>query len=133
MLLYFFSTVYTLAQLFKLNSNSVELSALARRGSGSACRSLFEGFVRWHKEGPCSAQPIAMEDSNQFQPVCLDIYPPLFYLNRTSQAIIQLVHRYNNSCGEPKVAYTFDTGPNTVLVMQDADLEPFAALFCFLW
>ena len=193
----FFTSVYTLAQLFKLNSNSVELSALARRGSGSACRSLFGGFVHWHKEGPCSAQPIAgadhwpelhcmvavvssqektigstegmrrsvetssflkhrvhnivprrveemqqailtknfqqfarltMEDSNQFHAVCLDTYPPLFYLNGTSQAIIQLVHRYNNSCGELKVAYTFDAGPNAVLIMKDADLGPFAAL-----
>jgi len=36
-----------------------------------------------------------MRDSNQFHAICLDTYPPLFYMNSTSQAIIQLVHRYN--------------------------------------
>ena len=156
--------VYTLAQLYELDASGSDLSALARRGSGSACRSLFGGFVRWYMEDPCIARPIAcanhwpdlrcmvavvstgtksvgstegmrrsvqtstllqhridkvlpnriegmqqailernferfaelsMKDSNQFHAVCLDTYPPLFYLNGTSNAIIQLVHLYN--------------------------------------
>ena len=44
-----------------------------------------------------------MQDSNQFHAVCLDTYPPLFYMNSTSHAIIQLVHQYNGACGEVKV------------------------------
>lgn len=36
--------VYTLSQLFGVKS---ELSAVARQGSGSACRSLYGGFVQW--------------------------------------------------------------------------------------
>ncbi|KAJ7311933.1 hypothetical protein JRQ81_006254 [Phrynocephalus forsythii] len=36
--------VYTLAQLYGVEG---ELSEVARRGSGSACRSMFGGFVQW--------------------------------------------------------------------------------------
>ncbi|XP_034724738.1 diphosphomevalonate decarboxylase [Etheostoma cragini] len=36
--------VYTLARVFGVEG---ELSAIARRGSGSACRSMYGGFVQW--------------------------------------------------------------------------------------
>ncbi|XP_075161661.1 mevalonate diphosphate decarboxylase [Haematobia irritans] len=39
--------VYTLASLYGVQDE--ELTAIARQGSGSACRSLHGGFVRWHK------------------------------------------------------------------------------------
>nr|CAG4641936.1 EOG090X0AX4 [Eurycercus lamellatus] len=190
--------VYTLSKLYGLESTSSELSALARRGSGSACRSLFGGFVRWfHQSEPCIARPVAgadhwpelrclvavisnhsktigstegmrrstltsqllqqrvnfvvphrveemqqaileknfvkfaeltMQDSNQFHAICLDTYPPLFYMNATSQAIIGLVHRYNEFRRETKVAYTFDAGPNAVLFMEEKELSIFAAV-----
>lgn len=38
-----------LNELYDLNLPSQELSLLARRGSGSACRSINDGFVLWHK------------------------------------------------------------------------------------
>lgn len=38
--------VYALAQLYNISS---DLTTIARRGSGSACRSLHGGFVRWHQ------------------------------------------------------------------------------------
>lgn len=44
-----------------------------------------------------------MQDSNQFHAVCLDTYPPIFYLNETSQSIIRLVHLYNQHYGKVKV------------------------------
>ncbi|ORY99468.1 Diphosphomevalonate decarboxylase [Syncephalastrum racemosum] len=39
--------VYTLAQLYELQISTSDLSRIARQGSGSACRSLFGGFVAW--------------------------------------------------------------------------------------
>lgn len=36
--------VYTLARLFGVEG---ELSCVARQGSGSACRSMYGGFVQW--------------------------------------------------------------------------------------
>ena len=42
--------VYSLAQLFCVEESYIgELSTIARQGSGSACRSLYGGFVRWQK------------------------------------------------------------------------------------
>ncbi|XP_004535244.1 diphosphomevalonate decarboxylase [Ceratitis capitata] len=38
--------VYALAHLYGVQKE--ELTAIARQGSGSACRSLYGGFVRWH-------------------------------------------------------------------------------------
>lgn len=40
-------TVFTLAQLFGVADT--ELSALARVGSGSACRSMYGGWVKWEQ------------------------------------------------------------------------------------
>ncbi|KAI9253455.1 diphosphomevalonate decarboxylase [Phascolomyces articulosus] len=182
--------VYTLAQLFDLDVTVSELSRIARQGSGSACRSLFGGFVAWEKgeakdgsdsmavqvapeshwpdlealvcvvsdakKGTSSTEgmqhtvqssplmqerlnivpgrmegmkkailerdfqtfaELTMRDSNQFHAVCLDTYPPIFYLNDTSRAIIRLVHAYNSTSpdGKLKAAYTYDAGPNAVI------------------
>ncbi|KAI9473797.1 MAG: diphosphomevalonate decarboxylase [Benjaminiella poitrasii] len=183
--------VYTLSQLFELDVSTSEISRIARQGSGSACRSLFGGFVSWEmgekedgsdsyavqvapethwpelealicvvsdaKKGTSSTAgmqstiksstlmnerirnvvpermdrmkkaildrdfqafaELTMRDSNQFHAVCLDTYPPIFYMNDTSRAIIQLIHEYNASSpdGSLKAAYTYDAGPNAVI------------------
>ncbi|KAG0489687.1 hypothetical protein HPP92_006550 [Vanilla planifolia] len=39
--------VFSLAKLMNVNEEIGQLSAIARQGSGSACRSLFGGFVKW--------------------------------------------------------------------------------------
>lgn len=165
-----------------------ELSSIARQGSGSACRSMFGGFVAWemgenedgsdsiavpiaaedHWEELCAVIVVAssakkavgstegmqrtvlssplmkeridivparmeameaaiktkdfpafaeitMKDSNQFHAVCVDSYPPIFYLNDTSKKVIELVHSINDIEGMAIAAYTFDAGPNAVV------------------
>ncbi|GAB2276878.1 Diphosphomevalonate decarboxylase mvd2, peroxisomal [Dionaea muscipula] len=39
--------VFALAKLMNLKEDQEKLSAIARQGSGSACRSLYGGFVKW--------------------------------------------------------------------------------------
>lgn len=41
----YFKTVFTLANAFGLLDE--DLPSIARQGSGSACRSLYGGFVQW--------------------------------------------------------------------------------------
>ncbi len=43
----FAAFVRAIADLFELPHSSTELSRIARQGSGSACRSLFGGYVAW--------------------------------------------------------------------------------------
>ncbi|KAG9305079.1 hypothetical protein G9A89_007719 [Geosiphon pyriformis] len=190
--------VYALSQLFELPISATVLSRVARQGSGSACRSLFGGFVAWQmgqaedgsdsqavqivpethwpnlevlicvvsdaKKGISSTEgmqstvnssellkhrithvvpnrmvkienailardfqtfaEITMRDSNQFHAVCLDTFPPIFYLNDVSRAIIQLLTELNKSNnGIFKAAYTFDAGPNAVIYAPRENLR----------
>lgn len=191
--------VYALSKLFELDT---EISDIARVGSGSACRSVYGGFVQWlsgtEKDGsdsiavqlaPASHWPeikllvlvvndkkktvsstvgmknsvntsdliatrvkylnekrlpgmkkaidtkdfqsfatLTMKDSNQCHALCLDTWPPIKYMTDISFNIIQLVHKINDYYGEMKVAYTFDAGPNAVLIM----LEPMIPIMCAL-
>ncbi|KAI5854539.1 GHMP kinase [Tricharina praecox] len=45
----FAALVRAIADLYQLPQNPTELSRIARQGSGSACRSLFGGYVSWEQ------------------------------------------------------------------------------------
>ncbi|GFO45988.1 diphosphomevalonate decarboxylase [Plakobranchus ocellatus] len=184
--------VYALSKLFEVNG---EISDIARQGSGSACRSLYGGYVLWKmaskddgsdshavqvqpeshwpqmralilvvsdqkkhvgstegmqttvqtselmetrfklverrtediikaindRDFPTFAK-ITMQESNQLHAVCLDTYPPIFYMTDTSRLIVRLVHAINDILGKVKVAYTFDAGPNACLYLLEEDV-----------
>jgi diphosphomevalonate decarboxylase len=65
---------------------------------------------------------LTMEESNSFHATCLDTFPPIFYLNDTSRAIIAAVHQLNAAAGRTVACYTFDAGPNAVLFLEEADV-----------
>ncbi|GME92008.1 hypothetical protein B5S28_g2904 [[Candida] boidinii] len=193
----FAALISSIAKLYKLPQSNSELSKIARKGSGSACRSLFGGYVAWEmgelangedskavEIAPLSHWPemkacilvvcddkkdvpstsgmqltvhtsdlfkerienivpkrflemketilnkdfnkfaeLTMKDSNSFHSVCLDSYPPIFYLNDTSKKIIKLVNLLNESVGENIAAYTFDAGPNAVIYYESKNEE----------
>ncbi|RZB89493.1 Diphosphomevalonate decarboxylase MVD2, peroxisomal isoform B [Glycine soja] len=179
---------YALGKLMNVKEDESQLSAIARQGSGSACRSLFGGFVKWimgkedngsdslavqladekhwddlviviavketsSTSGMCesvetslllqhrakeivpkrilqmeeaiknrdfaSFSQLTCADSNQFHAVCLDTSPPIFYMNDTSHRIISIAEKWNRSEEAPQVAYTFDAGPNAVLIARN--------------
>lgn len=185
--------VFSLAKLMNVKDDLGQLSAIARQGSGSACRSLYGGFVKWimgknddgsdsiavqladekhwdelviviavvssrqketsstsgmretvetsmlikhrakevvpkrivemeeaikNRDFPSFAH-LACADSNQFHAVCMDTSPPIFYMNDTSHRIIGCVEKWNRSEESPQVAYTFDAGPNAVMIARN--------------
>ncbi|KAG6891570.1 hypothetical protein C0992_003597 [Termitomyces sp. T32_za158] len=58
----FAALVASLAQLYHLPLSPSALSLIARRGSGSACRSLFGGFVAWQQgSAPDGADSLAVQ------------------------------------------------------------------------
>jgi diphosphomevalonate decarboxylase len=62
---------------------------------------------------------ITMKDSNQFHATCLDTFPPIHYLTDASHEIMDLVHSFCDGGGG--ACYTFDAGPNAVLMFPDSE------------
>ncbi|KAJ4462207.1 putative Diphosphomevalonate decarboxylase [Paratrimastix pyriformis] len=65
---------------------------------------------------------LMMEDSDEMHAACADSVPPFCYLTATSEAIKGIVRDLNCSSPEPKVGYTFDAGPNAVLLTRECHL-----------
>lgn len=196
----FATLTQTLATLYGVQG---DLSKIARMGSGSACRSMYGGWVKWDmgarddgedsiavqvadenhwpemrvlilviSSGPKEVSSTSgmqqtwetsdlikyrashvvpkrmkvmeeaikardfntfavetIKDSNQFHAVCLDTYPPIFYMNDTSKKVVHVIDSINSSSSQMKAAYTYDAGPNAVVYLLDKDLESMLATF----
>uniref|UniRef100_W5LZB6 Diphosphomevalonate decarboxylase n=1 Tax=Lepisosteus oculatus TaxID=7918 RepID=W5LZB6_LEPOC len=118
--------VYALARLYGLEA---ELSEVARLGSGSACRSVYGGFVQWlmgeREDGKDSVAEQVEAESH---------WPELRVLILVVSAERKLV---GSTAGMQtsvetspllKVAYTFDAGPNAVIYTLQQHLEQFVEL-----
>jgi diphosphomevalonate decarboxylase len=62
---------------------------------------------------------MVMQASNSFHSICHGTYPPIYYLKPKSLQIIDSVHELNK--GKMKAAYTFDAGPNPVIITRKKD------------
>lgn len=100
---------------------SVETSPLlAHRAAEVVPGRLEEMETAYHARDFATFATLAMQDSNQFHSTCLDTHPPIFYLNDVSRSVINMVHAFNEACGEVRLGYTFDAGPNAVLLTTKA-------------
>ena len=61
---------------------------------------------------------IIMQESNSLHSVCLDTYPPIFYMNETTKNLISLIHDLNDAHSEPVAAYTVDAGANCFVITK---------------
>jgi diphosphomevalonate decarboxylase len=201
----FSALVTALNNFYGLQLSPTECSMYARMGSGSACRSIFGGFVQWNAGermdgsdsyaiplqssshwpelrvlvlvlsdrkkhvGSTDAMSstiqtstlfprrlevarghietlkraielkdfdklaeITMQDSNQFHALCQDTFPPIQYMNDDSHTIVRFVHLFHQVYSSQlrfPVAYTFDAGPNAVLITLDSILPDFLGAF----
>ncbi|CAL9055246.1 unnamed protein product, partial [Musa banksii] len=54
--------IFTLAKLMNVKEDCGKLSSIARQGSGSACRSMYGGFVKWTMgKDACGSDSIAVQ------------------------------------------------------------------------
>merc|ERR1712224_425875 len=94
---------------------------LQYRASTSAAAIMAKMKVAISNRNFPSFAELVMRDSNQLHAICLDSFPPITYLNSTSHAIMDFVHRFNSK--EKRLAYTFDAGPNACLITQSKNVD----------
>ncbi|PON70685.1 Diphosphomevalonate decarboxylase [Trema orientale] len=164
--------VFSLAKLMNVNEDQSKLSAIARQGSGSACRSLYGGFVKWimgKDENGSDSVAVQLADEKHWDDLVIivavvssrqketsstsgmreSVETSLLLQHRAkevvpkrilqmeeairnrdfgsfaqltcadSNQIINLVEKWNRAEGTPQVAYTFDAGPNAVLIARN--------------
>jgi len=96
---------------------SVETSALlAHRAAAVVPRRMAEMEAAYQSRDFPAVAALMMKDSNQFHATCLDTYPPVFYMNDSSKCFVNMVHALNAAVGQVVCGYTFDAGPNAVLI-----------------
>uniref|UniRef100_A0A2N9GE67 Diphosphomevalonate decarboxylase n=1 Tax=Fagus sylvatica TaxID=28930 RepID=A0A2N9GE67_FAGSY len=116
--------VFSLAKLMNVKEDQSKLSAIARQGSGSACRSLYGGFVKWimgNNEDGKDSLAVQLSDEKHWDDLVIIIAVVSSRQKETSsttgmretvETSLLLKHR-------AKVAYTFDAGPNAVMIARD--------------
>jgi diphosphomevalonate decarboxylase len=110
-------------------STSVATSSLlAHRAASVVPQRMVDMEAAWKNKDFGAFAKLTMRDSNQFHAVCMDTYPPIFYMNDVSKSVIRIVTAFNKWVGQERVAYTFDAGPNAVLYVLDEHLTETAAL-----
>lgn len=65
-----------------------------------------------------------IKESNNFHSICLDTFPPLFYLKERSFEIINRIFEFNLKFGVVS-GYSFDAGPNPFVFVKEEFLERF--------
>lgn len=199
------SLVFGLGKLWQVDFSKIDMSGVARMGSGSACRSMYGGFVKWNKgssfDGSDSTSTqiadenhwkdlvglvlvvssekkhigsteamrismktsklmkkrteeylseriqtiqnailqkdfqtfasIAIQDSDEFHEICLDSEPPIDYLNETSHKIQFIIKSLNSISNKFIAGYTFDAGPNAVVLVERSNLLLLLSLFLY--
>jgi len=60
-------------------------------------------------------------------------FPPIFYQNDTSRAIINIVTKYNQYHKTIKAGYTFDAGPNAVIFALEQDISQLLDLISYYY
>ncbi|KAG8380634.1 hypothetical protein BUALT_Bualt06G0036200 [Buddleja alternifolia] len=158
--------VFSLAKLMNVKEDHSRLSAIARQGSGSACRSLYGGFVKWimgKEENGSDSIAVQLADEKHWDDLVIIIAVVSARQKETSSTsgmrdtvetsmlvkhrakevvpkriiqmeeaiekcdfpafarltIISCVEKWNRYEGTPQVAYTFDAGPNAVLISRN--------------
>ncbi|GFZ06014.1 mevalonate diphosphate decarboxylase 1 [Actinidia rufa] len=100
------------------------LSAIARQGSGSACRSLYGGFAKWimgKNDDGSDSMAVQLADEKHWDDLVIVIAVVSSRQKETSSTsgmresveTSKLIHH------RAKVAYTFDAGPNAVLIARN--------------
>ena len=85
-------------------------------------RGLFESVDKSDSE---QFLELISRESNNFHSVCLDTYPPLFYMRERSFDVVNAICEFNKERGKTVVGYTFDAGPNPFIFINKDSFDDF--------
>ncbi len=114
----FAALVRAIADLYQLPASPTELSRIARQGSGSACRSLFGGYVAWNKGIKASG-----EDSVAVQIAPASHWPSMRALILVASAAKKDVSSTSGMQATVKTSTLFPTRANEIVPKRMAEME----------
>ncbi|KAF5948083.1 hypothetical protein HYC85_014040 [Camellia sinensis] len=116
--------VFALAKLMNLKEDNGKLSAIARQGSGSACRSLYGGFVKWFmgkNDDGRDSFAVQLADEKHWDDLLI-VIPVVSSRQKETSSTRGMRESIETSTliqYRAKVAYTCDAGPNVVLFARN--------------